>query len=115
MITFREHRGVVPSFVLFVVVALSGWSTGCSSGPYAQPESDPFKIDVRSDTVTVVNRSGAGVENVRISIVPAGPVTFLTMLSRLESGQERSFNISNFRGTDGSRLSLSVTKPRSVK
>jgi hypothetical protein len=103
----------LPLVLLLCTFALCG----CGAvGPVANPENAPLRIENTQMFVTVENRSGLALREVKIQIVPVGRSTdFSIIVPRLENGEKRDFSLGNFRGRDGTPFNLRVSKPKTVK
>jgi hypothetical protein len=128
MNTVRQRYGlssVAGSLVLlsFAIIVSSGIivSAGCGNGGSgseavaAQEASTALDVELSQLFVTVANRADRALLDVRVTIVPVGPVTFSASVPRLEPAQKHSFPMGNFRGRDGTPLNLRMVRPRSVR
>lgn len=90
---------------------------GCGGiGPVSSPEQALLGVEISQMFLTVENRSGLALRDVRIEIVPVGRATdFSILVPRLENAEKRDFPLGNFRGRDGTPFNLRVVRPRSVK
>lgn len=111
-------KGIVLASV--IVVALVGFagfqrygSTGGSSGDAA---SNAFAVQTSQLFVTVENRSGLTLSDIRVAIVPVGRATlFTSSIGRMDPGEKRDISIANFRGREGTPFNLRVHRPISVE
>jgi hypothetical protein len=66
--------------------------------------------------VTVRNDSGLPLNEVAVSIVPAGRATIYNkFVGRLENAESKNIMLGEFYGRDGTPFSLRVVNPRSVE
>lgn len=104
--------------VAFVVVAMGlGLGTaGCGGGSSDTGEPALVEIQNSSIFITVENRAGQPLTEMKVSVVPVGGVTLFTAsLARLESGEKRDLSLSQFYGRDGTPLDLRVVRPKAVR
>jgi hypothetical protein len=104
---------------IIVLVALFGAApaAGCARGEPAPDTASadvPFDVEVSQLFVTVVNRSTRPISDIRVTIVPAGPLRFTADYARLDPGAKRAFSMNGFRARDNTPLNLRVVRPRSV-
>jgi hypothetical protein len=64
--------------------------------------------------VEVTNKASRPLTEIRVTVIPAGPLRFTSAYSRIEARGRRVFNIGDFRAHDNSPLNLRIVKPRSV-
>ena len=74
-------------------------------------------VEVLPDEVTVENQTGTPLVGGEISVIPYGtvPRPYVMNLSRLSTGEKRSFALTSFRNPDGTRFMRSVAKGRRLK
>jgi hypothetical protein len=110
---------------LIGAVALTvGWlAVACSDTLKVQSEpgavgsagnAPAIAVETSSLFVTVENRAGQPLEDVRIALKPASGTQFTTLISRLETGAKRDVALSEFRSSDGMNFSLRLQKPKQV-
>jgi hypothetical protein len=112
----RARPFLLLRLVGLILVAAAG-VTGCTSGESAPatPAADvPFEVEVNPTFVAVINRSTRPLTDIRVTIIPAGPLRFTSSSSRLEARGRAAMKIAEFRAQDNSPLTLRVIKPRSV-
>src|SRR3989442_11055118 len=98
---------------LIIAVALAvGWlAVACSDKQNVQSEpgavgsagnsSAAIAVETSSLFVTVENRAGQPLEDVKITLKPPSGVLFTTSIWRLETGAKRDLPLSDFRSSDG--------------
>ena len=88
---------------------------GCAGGGVAASLDSPVTIETSQMYLTVTNVAGVPLTDVMIGIKPAGVQPEYQMrVRRLENMQERDLPLVQFRGIDGTPLTLRVVKPRHV-
>ena len=110
---------------LIVAVVLSiGWlAAGCSgaSGPRetgaagssgANPDS--VAIVQTSSYLTIENRAGLPLVDVRITVKATNGLTFSTVISRLETGAKRDVSFGDLRSGDGTTFSPQWQRPKEI-
>lgn len=89
---------------------------GCSEQGAAQDANAPVKVETSQMYVTVRNESGLPLNEVAVSIVPAGRATIYNkFVGRLENAESKNIMLGEFYGRDGTPFSLRVVNPRSVE
>ena len=111
---------------LIIAVALAvGWlAVACSDKQNVQSEpgavgsagnsSAAIAVETSSLFVTVENRAGQPLEDVKITLKPPSGVLFTTSIWRLETGAKRDLPLSDFRSSDGTGFSLRLQRPKQV-
>ena len=65
--------------------------------------------------MTVDNRSGGPLVNLRVAINPVGgATTFTSVIPRLEAGEKRDVSLSDFHGRDGTPFNRLFVRPKNV-
>ncbi len=96
-----------------LVLGMSGCRTML---PGDAPEQALLRVEISRMFVTVENRSGFSLREIRIEIVPMARTTdFSIIVPRMENGEKRDFPLGNFRGRDGTPFNLRVVRPKSLK
>ena len=107
---------MVPLLLGLLLAAAS--VTGCGDSETtvaATPAADlPFEVRVTSLYVEVTNKATRPLTDIRVTVIPAGPLRFTSAYYRIEARGRRVFNIGDFRARDNSPLNLRVVSPRSV-
>ena len=102
---------LAPGVLVLVIVAACGGMM-----PVSSPENAPLRVETSQMFITVENRSGLALRDVKIEIVPTSRSTeFSILLPRLENAEKRDFPLGNFRGRDGTPFNRLVVKPKAVK
>lgn len=114
--TIQRSPGIF-FLVTALVAGLAGAACGSTRGSAtASSENGAFEVKTSQLFITVANRSGRPLVDIRVGIVPAGRMTtFTTSYARMESAEKRDFSLALFRSSDGTPFSLRVHRPRSVK
>jgi hypothetical protein len=90
--------------------------SSCSEQSAAQDANAPIKVETSQMYVTVRNESGLALNEVSVSIVPAGRSTIYNkFIGRLENAESKNLMLGEFYGRDGTPFSLRVVRPRSVE
>lgn len=97
-----------------IVVAMMAGLAGCGGQTTESTSSGLIGIENTQLFVTITNKTGLALTNIRIEIIPAGPASFSVVHSRLETGEKHDFPIGDFRGRDGTPLNLRVSRPRTI-
>jgi hypothetical protein len=88
----------------------------CGASAPATTDTGTIAVQTSQMFVTVENRAGLPLTNVKIEVVPVGGQTvFTTSTYRLEGGEKRDFMIGQFHGRDGTPLNLRVVRPHLVR
>lgn len=96
-----------------LVLGMSGCRTMV---PGDASEQALLRVEISRMFVTVENRSGFSLREMRIEIVPMARSTdFSIIVPRMENGEKRDFPLGNFRGRDGTPFNLRVVRPKSLK
>ena len=112
----RVTRPIV-GWSLLVIVMAAGMTAACGRGPaVASGDLDAFEVSSTQLFVTVSNRTGSGLLDVRVEIEPVGKATvFSSSYPRMEPGERKNFPLQEFRGDDGTPFNLRVHRPRMIK
>jgi hypothetical protein len=111
--------------LITAVALVVGWlAVACSDTLKVQSEPaavgsaghSPAVIAVETSSlfVTVENRAGQPLEDVKITLKPPSGVLFTTSIWRLETGAKRDLPLSDFRSSDGTSFSLRLQRPKQV-
>ena len=104
--------------VFFVPAALALGVTlsGCSQG--SEPQTGPAFVDLKMGSlyITVENKAGRPLLDVRLAIKPVGAASeFTKSISRLEGSEKRDLSLGEFSERDGTTFSLRVVRPKEVE
>ncbi len=112
----RARAAVVGTLVLGWIVSGCYGSARESGAVGTSGEREPaIVVETSSMYVTVENRSGAPLLDLRVAIKPVGVGTpFTTTISRLEGGERRDVLLGNFRGRDGTPFNGRLVRPKHV-
>ena len=111
--------------LITAVTLLVGWlAVACSDTLKGQREggavgstgNSPAAIAVETSSlfVTVENRAGLPLVDVKIALKPPSGVLFTTSIWRLEPGAKRDLSLADFRSNDGTGFSLRLQRPKQV-
>ena len=112
--TERVTRPIVGRSLLVIVMA-AGIAAACGRArEVASGDLDAFEVSSSQLYVTVSNRTGSGLLDVRVEIEPLGGVIFLSSYPRMEPGERKNFPLQEFRGNDGTPFNLRVHRPQMI-
>ena len=114
MTTYTRVRRWVASAVI-LGFALGGAACG-SSAPSGSAKGGPIEVEISPFFVTVSNRSGTAITDVKLEVFPPGrQMVFSATHFRLESNADKDFSMNDLRGSDGTPFNLRVHRPRTVR
>ena len=107
------------------VALVAGWlAMACSDAPKVQTEAGAvgsagdsttaIGVETSSLFVTVENRAGQPLLDVKVALKPASGTLFTAFLSRLETGAKRDMSLADFRSNDQTTFSLRLQRPKQV-
>lgn len=109
----RSFLGCLAGVAAFGVIALSSAACESDKESLQAAANAPIGIETSQLFVTVENKSGGPLMDLRIAVqTPGAPYTYL--VSRLEHGQKKEVPLNAFSSRDGTALSLRMVRPRSV-
>jgi hypothetical protein len=117
MVVSAPARCLTFAIAGFVMAAAIG-AIACGGGGTASNAGGAALIEIEISQIfmTVTNRAGRALADVRVSIVPVGGATLFTArLGRMEHGEKRDLSLGQFQGRDGTPFDLRVVKPRAVR
>lgn len=108
-----------------VVVLLASWlSTNCSPSNSGQRESggvgssgaseSAIAIEKTSSYLTIENRAGLPLVDIRIVVKVANGLAFSALVPRLETAAKRDVSFGNLRSNDGTSFSPQWQRPREI-
>lgn len=102
---------------LFLLVITSAVTLGCSgSGSAAQlDENSPIGITTRNTLVSLQNRAGMPLSNVRLTVTAYGNVNFTRTLSRLENAESKDVGLNELSSQDGTVFNPRLSRPKLIK
>ena len=83
---------------------------GASSG--ASPAA--IAIETTSSYLTIENRAGLPLVDVRIAVKATNGLSFATLITRLETGAKRDLPFGDLRSNDGTTFSPQWQRPREI-
>ncbi len=109
----RSGRWLASAIVLGLAVS----GAACGSGvPSGSAKGGPIEVEISQFSITVGNRSGTAISDVRLEVFPAGrQMVFSATHYRLESNADKEFSMNDLRGSDGTPFNLRVHNPRTVR
>jgi hypothetical protein len=108
--------GVAVLASAFLASSCSSASSG-ESGVSGTSGAGPAFLGLMTSSmfVTIENRAGGPLLDVRLAIKPIGGVTeFTKLISRMEAGEKRNISLRDFGGRDGTPFNLRVVRPKEV-
>ncbi len=95
--------GLAGAMLIFVQV-------GCGGGSVTASGTDQIGIDVSSFSVTLENKSGFALSNVKAVIEPGGlqKTGYTALIGRVENAQKRTVSLNEFRTEDGTPFSTRI-------
>ena len=83
---------------------------GCGGDSVSASGTDQIGIDVSSLSVTLENKSGFALSNVKAVIEPAGlqKTGYTALIGRVGNAQKRNVSLNEFRTEDGTPFSLRI-------
>ena len=103
--------------VFFVLGALVTGATlsGCSQGSVSQAGPAFINLQMGSLYLSVENRAGRPLLDVRVAIKPVGAASeFTKTIYRLEGSEKRDLSLGEFSENDGTTFNLRVVRPKEV-
>jgi len=99
-----------------LVASCSGARAGEAGAAATSGEGAAFVgLTISSIFMSVENRAGGPLLNIRLAIKPIGGLTeFTRLLNRMEAGEKRNISFGEFSGRDGTPFSLRVVRPKEV-
>ena len=107
------HKIAAAAVTLGIMVVV----TACGSGrDYDSPTGGPIEIERSQLNISVSNRSGAGLNDVKLEVFPVGrQMVFSATIYRLESEATNRFSLGELRGSDGTPFNQRVHRPESIR
>ena len=110
----RSILGCLAGVAASGVIALSAAACEGDKESLEAAANAPIGIETSQLFVTVENKSGGPLMDLRIAVqTPGAPYTYL--VTRLEHGQKKEVPLNAFSSRDGTSLSLRMVRPRSVR
>lgn len=110
----RSPAALVATAIVGMALTVSG--CGSSGGAGASAVGGPIEVEVSQLFITVTNKSGGPLTDVKVDIIPVGRQTIFTATHyRLESEADHDFPMADLRGSDGTPFNLRVHKPQTVR
>jgi hypothetical protein len=111
----RERR--VSLLIAAGLVLLATATAGCSGqGSAAQlDENSPIGITTRATFITVENRAGMPLDNIKLTVVPYGNVPFMKSLPRIENAATREVALNELSSQDGTTFNPRLSKPKLIR
>lgn len=105
-----------PAASLALIAAVLLPLAGCAEqGSAAQAADAPVLVEQHQTFITLQNRAGLPLVDVRLAVVPYSRTEFSKILNRFESGERRDVMMSELSSRDGTTFSPRLVNPKSVK
>lgn len=113
----RFPRSFAPSTatVAALLLGASLSAASCSQQGSAEQLNTPIGVSTRNTTVTVENRSGGELSNVKLTVVAFGNTEYSKPMGILAKAESRNASLGELTSQDGSTFSVTFTRPKSVK
>jgi hypothetical protein len=112
----RFPRSLAPStLTIATLLGVSLFASGCSQRGSAEQLNAPIGITTRNTTVTVENRSGGDLSNVKLTVVAFGNAEYSKSIGPLAAAESRNASLGELTSQDGSTFSVTFTRPKAVK
>ena len=99
-----------------IILAMTLTTTGCGGSSENTSLGGPIEIEVSQLFITVTNKSGMAITEIKLEVIPAGGQTrFGASHYRLENSDKKDFSLGDLRGSDGTPFNLRVHKPDRVR
>lgn len=116
MLILAGHRahGLMSGILAFALLTFGSVACGKTTGG-TNAADQLIGISTSQMFVTIENRAGLPLIDIKVSIVPVGrATTFAATWTRMESSEKHDFSLGAFRGQDGTPLNLRIHRPQSV-
>lgn len=99
-----------------VAAGCSGTIGGKESGLVGSSGTSPAAIAITTTPlfITVENRAGLPLVDVKVVLQTAGGMAFSTLTPRMESGAKRDISLGDLRSRDGTSYSRQLQRPKQV-
>jgi hypothetical protein len=112
----RSVRRRRPVALLAVIAAVLVPLAGCADqGSAAQAADAPVLVEQHQTFITLQNRAGLPLVDVRLAVVPYSRTEFSKFLNRLESGERRDVMMSELSSRDGTTFSPRLVKAKTLR
>ena len=99
-----------------IIFAMTLTATGCGGPSENTSLGGPIEIEVSQLFITVTNKSGMAITDIKLEVIPTGGQTsYGATHYRLENADKKDFSLGDLRGSDGTPFNLRVHKPDRVR
>ena len=99
-----------------IIFAMALTTTGCGGSSENTSLGGPIEIEVSQLFITVTNKSGMAITDIKLEVIPTGGQTsYAATHYRLENSEKKDFSLGELRDTGGMNLNLRVHKPDRVR
>jgi hypothetical protein len=103
-------------FVLSCVCAALVAGLAACGGPSSSGDLDKIDVAISRFDITVTNKAGRALMEVRVEILPVGHATAYTArIARMENGEKRSLGFTMFSDRSAIQFSPRTAKPQVVR
>ncbi|MGE3704097.1 MAG: hypothetical protein AB7I13_02415 [Vicinamibacterales bacterium] len=108
----RRRLAACLALIVAVILPLAGCA---EQGSAAQAADAPVLVEQHQTFITLQNRAGLPLVDVRLAVVPYSRTEFSKILNRFESGERRDVMMSELSSRDGTTFSPRLVKAKSLK
>ena len=99
-----------------IIFAMTLTTTGCGGSSENTSLGGPIEIEVSQLFITVTNKSGMAITDIKLEVIPTGGQTsYGATHYRLENADKKDFSLGELRDTGGMNLNLRVHNPDRVR
>ena len=99
-----------------IIFAMTLTATGCGGSSVNTSLGGPIEIEVSQLFITVTNKSGMAITDIKVEVIPTGGQTsYGATHYRLENADKKDFSLGELRDTGGMNLNLRVHNPVRVR
>ena len=99
-----------------IIFAITLTTTGCGGSSENTSLGGPIEIEVSQLFITVTNKSGMAITDIKLEVIPTGGQTsYAATHYRLENADKKDFSLGELRSSDGMTLNLRVHNPDRVR
>jgi hypothetical protein len=109
----RRVTGVAEAIVVGVIALVGSACSGTQES--VQAANAPIGIQTDQMFITIENRAGLPLLDLKVAIQPAGAPAFTHLIWRLENGEKRPVSLSDFSSRDGTPFNLRLVTPKTVR
>jgi hypothetical protein len=112
----RARRVRWPALLFGLIVVLTSIAfVGCSEQGSAEQMSSPVAITTRSTTVSIENRAGQPLTDVKLIVVPFGKPEYSKSLVAMSVAERRDVPLGDLTNAEGTRFNAMLVRPKLVR